>query len=231
MKIIDLTHDIQADMPVYPGTPQPVITVEYSYETTGCIERRLDIFSHVGTHIDAPAHIIPEGGNLSSLCADRFVGYGMVLDFSGHPCQVIKSEDIRTRLHDMESASSDPRTSISGRAGHELNEAMDFLLLNTGWSRFWGTAGYFRDYPVLSIEAAEFLASINLKGVGVDAVSVDPVGASLSVHHKLLSKETVIIENLTNLDSLPKSGFLFSCLPLKIKNGEGSPVRAVAILL
>jgi kynurenine formamidase len=70
-----------------------------------------------------------------------------------------------------------------------------------------------------------------LKGTGVDAPSFDPVDSvKLSVHKALLSKGIVLIENLTNLDALPDKGFIFCCFPLKIKGGDGSPVRAVGIV-
>jgi len=72
---------------------------------------------------------------------------------------------------------------------------------------------------------------LSLKGVGVDAISVDPVGSSTFVIHKIfLQKNILIIENLTNLERLPQT-CLFTCLPLKIKDADGSPVRAAGIVL
>ena len=76
-----------------------------------------------------------------------------------------------------------------------------------------------------------------LKGVGFDAFSVDKVVSAEKVtpetlpnHHILLAKEILLIENLTNLSLLPKDVFSFQCLPMKIENADGSPIRAIAII-
>jgi len=52
----------------------------------------------------------------------------------------------------------------------------------------------------------------------------------MTVHKVFFAKNMVIIENLVNLDGLFGREFIFSCLPLKIHEADGSPVRAVAIL-
>jgi kynurenine formamidase len=107
----------------------------------------------------------------------------------------------------------------------------DFLLLFTGMDRYWQTPDYEGKYPVLGNEAAEYLAQFQLKGIGIDALSVDPVNdTELAVHKTLLSKNIIIIENLTGLEKLLKKEFLFCCFPLKIEEGDGSPVRACAII-
>ena len=106
-----------------------------------------------------------------------------------------------------------------------------FLLIHTGWSQYWGSEEYFRKFPVLNVDAARYLTSFPLKGIGSDTISFDPVDSGdLPVHHILLSKGLILIENLVNLKSLPKHNFAFSCFPLKIRNGDGSPVRAVGII-
>jgi kynurenine formamidase len=65
--------------------------------------------------------------------------------------------------------------------------------------------------------------------VGVDAPSVDPVGSSdFAVHRLLLGSGKILVENLRGLEGLPEGRFTFSCLPLAIAGGDGSPVRAAA---
>ena len=108
---------------------------------------------------------------------------------------------------------------------------VEFILLNTGWSEHWGTPKYLGDFPVLSEEAARFLTDFKLKGIGFDTISADPMDSKdLPVHKILLNNQVIIIENLTNLESLPKTDFKFACFPLKVKSGDGSPVRAVGIM-
>ena len=105
----------------------------------------------------------------------------------------------------------------------------EFILLQTGWSRHWGRKSYFSGYPVLSPEAAEWLSGFGFKGFGMDTMSVDPMDSErLPVHRAFLERETILIENLTNLAAVPCSPFLFSCFPLKLEEADGSPVRAVA---
>ena len=74
MKVIDLTHTITEDMPVYPGTEQPRLTPANSYDKDGFRETLIRMYSHTGTHIDPPAHIFPEGRTLDSFPPEQFLG-------------------------------------------------------------------------------------------------------------------------------------------------------------
>lgn len=210
MNIIDLSHTISPGMPVYPGDDPPVITNRAAIDEDGFVEKSITLGSHVGTHIDAPAHIIPHSLTLDRMPIERFVGQGSIIDLTG-----LKY----------------PGIDVSFLKPHEtLFKTSEFILFYTGWGRFWGQEKYFRDYPLLSIEAALWIRSFGLKGIGVDALSVDEVEAADLPIHKILLERMLIIENLTNLDKLPKTGFIFSCLPLKLENADASPIRAVAII-
>jgi kynurenine formamidase len=114
---------------------------------------------------------------------------------------------------------------------------VDFILFFTSWQNRWNTNSYFDDCPIPTREVAMWLTGFNLKGVGVDAFSLDKINSALAVnkenlpnHHILLGKEILLIENLTNLDKLPDRTFSFQCFPLKVENADGSPVRAIAII-
>jgi len=210
MEIIDLSHTITPGMPVYPGTEPPIMTPACTLDNDGFIERKLIFYSHTGTHIDAPAHILPHAPTLDRMPADRFIGPGSVIDLTA-----VKESEI----------------DISYLEPHEnLFKTSDFILFHTGWSQFWGRGKYFRDYPVLSEEAALWIDTFGLKGVGVDMISVDEADATTFSIHNILLERSIIIENLTHLEKLPKTGFIFSCFPLKFENADGSPVRAVAII-
>lgn len=213
MRVIDLSHPITAGMPVYPGDPLPSLDVASTLEGIGYVTRRIAIGSHMGTHMDAPAHMIAGGRTLDAYPVGHFIGAAVTLD--------LKARAART----IERAALLPHQAII--AGN------DFLLLNTGWYDYWGEDRYFVDYPVLSVDAALWLADLGLRGIGVDTVSVDAAGAGASaasaVHHALLSRDMVIIENLTNLDALSGLRFTFAAFPLSIDQADGSPVRAVGI--
>lgn len=208
MKIIDLSHPVSEDMPVYPGTEKPVLDIGCSLEKDGFLEKKMTLFSHTGTHIDAPAHLLRDAPFLDDFAVDKFYGRAVVLDVASG----IKEIGIE-----------------SVKALSELLDDADFLLIRTGWSRYWGEDKYFENYPVLSGEAAALLSSYPLKAIGLDVISADPVDDSELPRHRYFLKNNIcIVENLLLPDSLPGNGFNFSCFPLKIKDADGSPVRAVA---
>ena len=205
---IDLTHFIHDDMPVYPGDLIPGVKEITSIEVHGYNERELIMSTHTGTHIDAPAHIIPEGASLDSFPPGKYIGDGFVVDC--RQINLITEETILSSLSDYNA---------------------DFILLYTGWDTHWGTDLYFKDIPVLDSDAAKYLSNLPVKGIGIDAPSFDPIGSvTLRNHNLLLEKNIILIENLTGLSKLLEKEFMFSCFPLKIENADGSPVRAVAIV-
>ena len=211
MKILDLSHNISPDMPVYPGTEPPVISNEYGIEDDGFYERKITLYSHTGTHMDAPAHIIQGSETLDEFTTESFFGKAFVLELTQLKKQLIDVADLKSHQDTLKN--------------------LEFLLLHTGWSRFWGTKKYFKDYPVLSGEAAQWLKTFHLKGIGLDTISADRADSKdFPIHKVFLKNHTLIIENLTNLDTIPSKTFLFSCFPLKFANADGSPVRAVAII-
>lgn len=212
MKIIDLSHDLTPDMPVYPGTPRPIIEKIADVENDGFEERKINVYSHVGTHMDAPAHMIKNGSSLSDFHISDFAGPGCCLDLT-------KAEDPNIDLSHIE-----PYEKIISKS--------EFVILKTGWEKHWGRQEYYSGYPSLNPEAAQWLGGYKIKGLGIDAISADSHSTvDFPVHKTLLSCNTIIVENLANLDSLPESGFVFFCLPIKIKNGDGAPVRAAAMLI
>lgn len=204
--IIDLTHTIGPGMPVYPGTEPPRIQQAFTVEKDGFAEQWISLFSHTGTHIDAPAHMLAGGPSLDQLGADHFIGRACVLDATD---PVIEPSVLEAQAAWM--------------------DGCDFILFHTGWSRLWGQEAYFNGFPVLSLEAAQWLAQRPLKGIGFDAISVDPVGsADFRNHLTLFRVGMILIENLTGLEPLVGRRFMFSCLPMKLEQADGSPVRAVA---
>ena len=211
MQIYDLSHTISPDMPVYPGTNPPKFSIPCTIDKDGFTETEISIYTHTGTHIDAPAHILKDAKTLDHKAIHQFIGKACVLDLRSFHGNTISIEDI-----------------IPFRSQIEKSE---FIILNTGHSKLWGTDDYYKDYPVLSVDTAQWIADIKIKGIGADVISVDPIDeADLPIHKIFLRNSIIIIENLTNLEKVPEVNFIFSCFPLKIENADGSPVRAVAML-
>lgn len=214
MNLIDLSHFIEPGMPVYPGTEPPEIRQANTLETDGFREKRICMYSHTGTHMDAPAHILPGTDSLDSLALDRFTGRALVLDVSDRAGGTVGIDVLHPWMDALDNS--------------------DYLLLRSRWDRFWGEDAYFRGYPVLSEEAARWLAGLDLQGIGLDTISADPADdTELRVHRILLGAGMVIVENLTGLEKLPAGesrGLRFMAMPLKIRDADGSPVRAAAFL-
>ena len=212
MNVIDLTYVISPDMPVYPGTEPPTLSPANTYEKDGFKETLLSMYSHTGTHMDAPAHLFGHCRTLDVLPADQFVGTAAVI-----PCTDVGEGGRIT----MEHVSRNPNA-----------RQADFLLFHTGWGKHWGTPEYFGDYPCVTAEVVDFLIETGKKGIGLDTIGLDPIAdAHLTLHRQLLiCDKTVIIENLNNLDKLPGDLFTFCALPLRYRDADGSPIRAVALL-
>ncbi len=210
MQLIDLTHTITSDMPVYPGTKPPCITEVCNIAREGYRENALAIYSHTGTHIDAPAHILENGNTLDTLPAEHFYGKAIVLDLSHCPGPYITIDCLNFPLKN--------------------EKRVDFIIFYTGWYHKWNTPAFFKGFPVPSTETAQYLAGLGIKGVGTDAISIDRAGVADFIIHKILFKHKIlVIENLTNLAGLSGVIFTLCCWPLKIANADGAPVRAVAI--
>ena len=206
MKIVDLTHLIREDMPVFPGTEPPVLEAANTLEKDGFREKKLHMYSHTGTHMDAPAHMIAQGWTLDQVPASAFFGPAAKVDARGLE---------RIEKHHLEPM---------------IRPETEFLILWTGWDQYWGSENYFGAFPALSPDAAKWLSDLPLKGVGVDAISIDPMDSvNFEVHLELLGSDKVLIENLKGLDQLPEH-FLFSAMPLRLEDADGSPVRAFALI-
>lgn len=210
MKVIDLTHNICAEMPVYPDTEQPIIQKVKTFQMDGYRESKLMMSSHTGTHIDAPAHMLSNGKYLNSLDISYFIGNATIIDLSKENIRLINVDRLKSFVDKIKN--------------------VEFLIIRTGWSKYFGNEKYFEDFPSLSEESAKWLAEFKLKGIGIDAISIDDMKSTTFSNHNILMKNNIIIiENLTNLHSIDEEYFTLSILPLKYENADGSPVRAVAI--
>ncbi|AGX44178.1 cyclase family protein [Clostridium saccharobutylicum] len=210
MKVNDLTHIISSNMPVFPGTEQPILEKVSTIEKDGFRESKITMCSHTGTHVDSPAHMLDDGNYLDELSIENFIGSAIIVDFSNQNKNLIEISDFK--LYD-----------------EKINQ-VDFIILKTGWSKYWGQSNYYKGFPSLSEECAKWLSKFNLKGIGIDAISIDSIeSTTFPIHKILMKKNIIIIENLTNIDSIINESFILSIMPLKNKDADGSPVRAISI--
>lgn len=213
MKVIDLTHTISESMPVYPGTEGPKLKTANTYQKDGFKETLITMFSHTGTHMDAPAHLFFNKKTLENFPIEQFVGKGLIIDCSD--------------LHAGQRITMDYIDKV-----YENASKAEFILFYTGWDKYWGTDDFFGEYPYVTEEVVEYLIKNNKKGIGLDTIGLDPIkDGNLTLHKKLLCEnDIVIMENLAHLADVGNELFTFVALPLKYENADGAPVRAIAIL-
>jgi len=215
-KIIDLSVPLNSlDSPVYPGSPPPVRSTFMTIQETGFQSNIWMFEEHTGTHVDAPAHILPAGPSIDGVPLSRYVGNGIVLDLSRHPPRgSIEKRDVARALEGSDLAGGPQADSV--------------LLFYTGYTRRFGTPAWM-DNPVLSSGACDYIARLGVKAIGFDAASPDR--EPFPAHKMLLPKGIAIYENLVNLECLIHKRFIFVGAPLSLVGGTASPVRAFAILL
>jgi len=224
-RVVDLSQTLEEHMPNFPTHSKFFHNLWGSYWHGGrSLSYQLVMHEHNGTHVDAPAHFIsdakPEAHKtIEQIEPTRLIGRGVRLD-----CRGSKEGDTIPAgfIQDWE-------------AQHGEIEAGDIVLFNFGWSAHWelrpDDRRYLTDWPGVGMDAAEYLAGKPVAAIGVDSLSPDSPAALATrpIHPLLLEKQVLIIENLTRLDELPDF-FLFVALPLKIRAGSGSPVRAIALI-
>jgi len=209
--MIDLSHTLKNNMPVYPGDAPPVFKKVFEHEKDGVQVIRMDITTHHGTHLDCPLHFIADGLSTEKSALENFFAKALLID-----CSSFVAGDVIPAAHLFPYSNA-------------LQE-VEWAIIYTGWYRFWGQKAYTGKFPVLSMEATNYLLSQKIKGIGLDVISIDAIDSQDFPNHNLtLGKGLYIIENLTNLHLINQSQFFLSAFPLKIEDGDGSPVRAVAI--
>ena len=207
MRIVDLSLPLHPSQPVFPGDDPTEFQVRGS---DGWVVHRVCLVTHAGTHLDAPAHLLPGGLTIDDPdILDACAGDAVIRDVPGEPGAVISPEDIRG-LEDI--LASEER-----------------LILRTGWSARYGAEDYHTRYPAVSPSLARMLAASGIRLLGLDTPSADPAN-SAEAHETLFGAGIAIVENLANLDRITVDRFFFSAAPLKLSGLDGSPVRAYALL-
>jgi arylformamidase len=197
---IDLSVTLNEQTPVYPGDAPIKIEAAGKIEQGGFNDHVISINTHVGTHIDAPLHMIAGGTTLDQVSVEQFTGRGRLVELT----KDLSLEGLRN-------------SGISGG---------DIVLFHTGMSEHYYESVYFEDYPVISEEVAKYLVECKVKMVGVDTGSVD-IADGFPIHKILLAGNVLIIENLANLDKLAGKDFKVLALPIKL-GVDGAPARVIA---
>ena len=212
---IDLSHTIVPGMAQWRGDDQVLAIHRLSeHGQSSHMSSALEFGCHIGTHIDAPLHFLDGAAAVDEMSLDDFGGAALVLDVQDLVMRQIAADGKPGALGVDALAAEGPGN-------------VDFVLFHTGWDEHWGTEEYYRHWPYLAPDLAEMLAGAGLKGIGLDTPSLDAFGGQ-TAHELCAAAGMVNIENLTNLEALPRRGAWFQAFPLKLLGTEASPVRALA---
>jgi kynurenine formamidase len=213
-KFVDLSQPLYAGMASYPSDPPFRSEAYRTMEAHGVRVTQLTMGTHQGTHLDAPAHFYADGATVDQIPLERFYGPANLVDLAAGGALPAKTPITAKML--AEYAAKFER---GGR-----------VVIRTGWEEMVGKEGYFTDLPSLTLEAAEWIAQTGIGLLGLDLPTPSKI-AGRPVHYALLKKgvEIVLVEGLVNLSRLPER-FTLIVFPLRLQGGDGSPVRAVAII-
>jgi kynurenine formamidase len=225
--MIDLSQEIYAGMPVYRGLPEVEITVYATHEEwDGASDSQsvtpavnlLHMGEHTGTHVDAISHMAAQyrAQSIEHMPLEMFYTPGICLDLSH------KGLGELIELPDLEGALA--------AAGLTIERGGTVLLYSDHYRRAFGTADWLAG-PGLSAAAARWLGEQGIAAFGVETAAPGVAHVSNKEVHRICGEMGFThYENLVNLHRLVGRGqFRFIGLPLKIRGGTGSPVRAVAV--
>ncbi|TCS84377.1 cyclase family protein [Tepidibacillus fermentans] len=204
MKIFDISMPIHYHMPVYKNKEEkrPQLKTVQDFRTATAYESRIDMDMHTGTHIDAPLHMINGGDTIDYLDLSKVITPCKVIDLT-HLEQQITREDL---------------------LGKEIEKG-DFILFKTKNSY---DEGFNPEFIFLEKSGAKYLAEIQIKGVGIDALGIERSQPNHETHLQLFQAGIVILEGL-RLKEVEEGEYFLYAAPLYIKGAEAAPARAILI--
>ena len=228
-KIYDLSQELYTGVPVWIGHPPTEVTVVATHEQTRTSGRftenysytseKISMCTHGTTHVDSISHIDPTPGapSIEKIPLDWFYTEAICLNLTHVPPKSYYTvEMIQAAL---------------AKDGLEVKKGDTVLLYSGHYGRTFPTAAYLTDYSGLSLEAAEYLYGTGAINIGQDAPSHDcALTTSYPAHQVCRRLQRLNTENLGDLSPVAGKRFRFIGFPLKIRDGSGSPIRAVAVV-
>ena len=207
--VYDISLPVRNGGLIYPGNPAISITAQQAIsQGAGANVSRLDFGSHTGTHVDAPKHFFDDGAGVDALSLDVLMGPARLLPFSD---DVLSIGEAELRPHDLSGVT---RVLLKTR--------------NSAWLAS-GSTEFHPDYTYLAPDGAAYLASLGVKLVGVDYLSVEQFHSGHHKTHRTLLENSVVIVEGLDLSTPPMGPYELAVLPLRLVGLDGAPARAVLI--
>lgn len=206
MHFFDISLTIQNSMLVWRDDPPVSIDVLTTVGKDGCRFSNLGLTTHIGTHVDAPSHFVADGVGVDQIPLEKLIGPCKVLDLTSLGRNEILPEDFKEPI-----------------------QKGDRILLKTGNYKLLHRSEFPDEYVSLSKQAAEFLVSKEINLIGIDFLGIEKEkNPGHPVHKALLFAGIVNVEGI-DLENIEQGEYELICLPLKIKDGDGSPARVILI--
>lgn len=209
-RLRDISVPIWPGLATFPGNPAPSVTPVLRRDRGDATNvSLLGLGSHAGTHVDAPAHLFEGTPGVDAVPLEALVGEALVV------------------------ACDPPGAHLDAAylAGLGLSVGTERLLLHTRNSRHWDDPGatYPTDYVALTADGARWLVAHGIRLVGTDGLSIEPFATpGRPTHQALLRAGVVVVEGL-DLRAVPPGRYTLVCLPLRWRDGDGGPARAILI--
>ena len=224
LHVLDLTHKLTRAFAFTPGRLS-MEAVEGSGVKAGMAMNRVCIVEHTGTHLDAPRHFAPEGASVGDLSVDQLMA----------PLVVV---DIRAKAKADRDARIDRNDLLAWERRHGRIPAGSCVAMLSGWNPLAELARYNelsaaerRKSPGFDPAAIAFLMQRDVKGIGVDTLSIDAGEntPAYPVHQSWLRSGRWGLEALTNLDRAPAAGGLLFVGVAPLDQATGMPARVIAL--
>jgi len=220
MKLVDLSHPFDPALHAAKAGEAKAAQVDLEIRRMRTVEEhgvntlQITFGNHIGTHLDAPLHLIGGGRSVDELPLELFYGTTVVLDIQKGPNGAVSRGDLE--------------------AAQPAIRENDIVLVCTGWGDKLAAPNYASHHPYLTIDGAQWLAERRVRMVGMDVQSVDlphslrTAGFRYTSLRVLLEHGIPAIHNLTRLEAVAGRRVTLSCFPINFRGADGSPARVVA---
>lgn len=204
MTLYDATVPLRAGMVTFPGDPPFSITPFFDRKKGDPFDLALlGMGTHIGTHVDPPAHYLEGGSTVDQIDLDILIGAAFVLDMR--------------RLKVIDAAALEKRLPPSGQR----------ILFKTDNGPLLFQDEFHREYVHLTEDGADLLVERGVRLVGIDYLSIERyANPGAPVHRKLLQAGILIVEGV-NLLTIEEGPYEMFCLPLLLTGADGAPARVL----